>query len=365
MPSADPAVHGAALPRDLLMGIRSRLAHWLDPPEQRSLSSWDLLKAGMGGYGFADAAGQIVTHRSAEHALATVTACVNAISSAIASLPAWIHRGDQILEDHPIARMIRRGPNPHQSWSDWLELTISSALLRGNAISHVVTDAGGQVVALQPYPWDLTSVVQLPGDRIAFDVNGPRDLRTRRLLMGETFHLKDRCDGDETVGVSRLQRCAGSIGQAQALAEFTGSMWRNGVNPSGTIEIEGKLGPEAFEQLRERWRQLYQGPSNAARAVVLDQGAKFKPISVSPEDAELLMSRKFSGEEICRIFAVPPPIVQNYENNTFTNSQTASQWFGQLTLLPWVKKIEAEFARSVFGEGERDLSIEFDLSGLL
>lgn len=345
------------------MGIRQRLAHWLDPePEQRSLTSWDLLRAGSAGWGVADASGQVVTPASAEHGLAAITACVGAISSAIASLPAWIHRGDEILEDHPVARMIRRGPNQHQSWSDWLELAVARALLNGNSISEVVFDRAGRVTELRPVPWGMVSIVQLPGDRIAYDVTHPRTSSTRRLLPGEVFHLRDRADADETFGVSRLQRAAGVVGQSQALAQFTGSMWRNGVNPSGTIELDAKIGPEALAQLQERWRQLYTGPDKAGRAIVLDQGAKWRQIGISPEDSELLESRKFSVVEICRLYGVPPPIIQDYEHNTFTNAETAGRWFAIFTLTPWIRKLEAEFARSILSTG---VSIEFDLSGLL
>jgi HK97 family phage portal protein len=348
------------------MGIRQRIARWLDPPtEERSLSSWDLLRTGTGGYGIAEASGQMVTHLSAEHALATVCACVQSISSAIGSLPAWIHRGDAILEDHPVARLIRRGANRHQSWSDWLELTVAGALLRGNAVTEVVTNARGEVVELRPHPWGLVSIVQLPGDRIAYDVTHPRTSATRRLLAGETFHLKDRASDDEVVGVSRLQRAAGAIGNAQALAEFTGAMWKHGTNLSGVLELEGKLPPPQFEYLQSRWRALYGGPHNAAKVAILDQGAKFKSTSVSPEDAELLASRRFSVEELARIYGCPPPIIGDYTHNTFTNAETAGRWFAIFTLTPWIKKLEAEFARSVFGAAEHDLHIEFDLSGLM
>jgi HK97 family phage portal protein len=208
-------------------------------------------------------------------------------------------------------------------------------------------------------------VVQLPGDRIAFDVTHPRTSSPRRLLEGEVFHLKDRADDDEVVGISRLQRTAGVVGQSQALAEFTGSMWRNGVHPSGSIELDGKLSPEGFAQLQDRWRQMHAGPHNAARVVILDQAAKFKSIGVSPEDAELLESRRFSTEELARIYGCSPPIIGDYTHNTFTNAETAGRWFAIFTLTPWIRKLEAEFARSVFGEVEQDLSIEFDLSGLL
>jgi HK97 family phage portal protein len=78
----------------------------------------------------------------------------------------------------------------------------------------------------------------------------------------------------------------------------------------------------------------------------------------------LLESRKFGIEEICRLFQVPPPLVQDYSHNTFTNSETAGRWFAQFTLAPWARKLEAEFARSLF-PANSGLELEFDLSGFL
>ena len=98
--------------------------------------------------------------------------------------------------------------------------------------------------------------------------------------------------------------------------------------------------------------------------MVLEGGMTFKPVAISPEDSELLASRKFSVEEICRVFQVPPPMVQDLSHGTFTNSREAARWFCQFTLTPWIRKIEAEFARSVFPE-ESGLELELDMSGLL
>lgn len=355
-------------------GLRNRIARWIGG-EQRSgeLTSWDLLSAQRGGVGFSPASGEVVTPASAEHALAAVTACVNAISSAIASLPFFVYRrvdrGRQLDEDHALMRIVREGPNDFQTWPDWLELTMASVLLRGNALSKIVTDSAGQVRALLPKPWDVTAIVQLPtreGDRIAYDVSNPRTSRTERLLPGEVFHLKDRAGDDETYGISRIARAAGALGQAQALARFSGSMWRNGVHPSGAVEADGKLSDQARMQLAEAFRNAFAGPHNAARALILDQGLTWRSISVSPEDAELLASRRFSVPEIARIFDVPPPIIQDYEFNTFTNAAQASQWFAQLTLLPWIRKLEAEIARSILTRRQRRTHlVEFDMSGLL
>jgi HK97 family phage portal protein len=98
--------------------------------------------------------------------------------------------------------------------------------------------------------------------------------------------------------------------------------------------------------------------------MLLDGGLKFEPYQISPEDAELLASRKFAVEEICRLFQVPPPLIQDYSHNTFTNSETAGRWFAQFTLAPWARKIEAEFRRALFAANS-GLELEIDLSGFL
>jgi HK97 family phage portal protein len=93
---------------------------------------------------------------------------------------------------------------------------------------------------------------------------------------------------------------------------------------------------------------------------------EWQSLGVTPQDAELLESRKFSTEEIARIFNVPPPLLQDYSRNTFTNSASAGRWFAQFTLAPWLRKIEAEFARSLLSDAQRATHcIEFDMSAFL
>ena len=101
--------------------------------------------------------GGAVNARTAEN-LSTVLACVSAISTAIASLPAWIFRrsedGRDVDEAHPIMKLIRRGPNEHQTWPDFCEWLIASTLLRGNGLAEIQVDARGAVVGLVPIPWE-------------------------------------------------------------------------------------------------------------------------------------------------------------------------------------------------------------------
>jgi len=207
----------------------------------------------------------------------------------------------------------------------------------------------------------------LPSGRLAFDVVAYNGIfggtgLPHRYLEDEVILLKDRSD-DGLLGRSRLSRAPDVIINAASLQDYSVNGWQNGVVPSGTVTVPQKLSAEGFRRLRAQFDDRYAGTSNAKRVVYLDPGSEFKPISVSPEDAQILESRRFSVEELARIFGVPPPLVQEYTRNTFTNATTAGLWFAQFTLIPWIRKLECEFARSVFGSSS-NYALEIDMSGL-
>lgn len=336
-------------------------------PERRSLTG-DTYAAAFGI--MPTASGAFVNPRLAEN-LATVTACVGAVASTLASLPGIVFlrtsAGRTEAPAHPVARLVRQ-PNPRQSWPDWIETTISHVLLHGNALSVIEYDGAGRATALIPIPWPNVQVLWLPSGRLAYDVvhYTPPFGGTgtpKRYLEGDVFHLKDRSD-DGILGRSRISRAPEVLGNAMSLQDFAGHAWRNQATPSGAVEIEASLNEAQFTRLKSQFETKYTGVDNARRVLILDNKAKWTALSVSPEDAEVLASRKFSVEELCRLFQVPPPLVQDYSRNTFTNATTAGLWFAQFSLAPWAKKIEAEFARSVFGSSS-PYELEIDLSGLV
>lgn len=349
------------------MGILRRIVDWIEPEERAKEISWDALRLGW------DVTGSPVNPRLAEN-LSTVLSCVNAISSALASLPAFVYRrlerGREIVEAHPIARLIAYGANQHQSWADFVEWLVASTLLRGNGLAEIVSDSRGAVVELRPVPWEHVTVVLLTSGRLAYDVSpittlGGATGRSRRLLQGEVLHVRDRSD-DGLVGRSRLQRAASVVSAGYSMQQFADSMYKNGITPSGAIEIPQQLKAEQRENLRERFSALYAGPTNAAKALLLEGGAKWTKMSLSMEDAEFLASRRFTVEELARLFGVPPPVAGDLTHGSFANVESLLRWFAQATLVPWCRKIEGEFTRSVFSDAARATHrLEFDLSGLL
>jgi len=160
----------------------------------------------------------------------------------------------------------------------------------------------------------------------------------------------------------QTSRAADTVAGVQASNAFAKSFLDRGAQPSGVIRHPGAMTAEQKTSLRDQFQERFGGAANAGRTLILDGGLEWQAAQISPEDAELLESRKFGVVEVCRLFQVPPPIVQAYENNTFTNASQAGLWFATFCLAPWARKIEAEFARSVLTTG---LELELDLSGFL
>jgi len=313
-----------------------------------------------------------VNPQTAEN-LSLVASAVGVIASAMSSLPTYVYRrtdsGREIDEAHPLTQLIEEGPNRHQSWADWVEWTMAQILLRGNGLSEIVRDGAGRVTAIEPLPWDGVSVLRLGSGRLAYDAVRISDLwgsiaSPQRFLEGEVVHVRDRSD-DGLIGRSRLSRSPAVFASALTVQETASDALANLSSPSGGLTAPGVIDDETAARLKDSWESKFGG-RNLGRFVVMGDGLKFERFMLNPEDAELLDSRRFSAEEIARLFNLPPPLVGIWDNSTFTNSETAGRWFGMFCLAPWCRKIEAEIKRSVFTEDERTThSIELDMSALL
>ncbi|WP_255360146.1 phage portal protein [Erythrobacter sp. QSSC1-22B] len=321
-------------------------------------ASWLALSPGVG-------ATTATSARQAEQ-LSAISACVGAISSALAYVPAYVYRrqsdGTRLeVTNHPLRSLFAGGVNSRMTWPEFFEHLVASTLLTGNGLAQIERAANGRVTGLRWIPWQQVTVSQLRSGRLAYDVND--GLRTRRLLEGEVLHLRERTD-DGIVGKSRIARAGETVAGVRAADEWARSFLANGAAPSGALQSDSKIDPANVASLRSQLAEKFMGARNAGRPIILESGMKWQSISMSPEDSELLETRKFGVIEICRLYQVPPPIIQAYENNTFTNAAQAGLWFATFCLAPWARRIESEFARTVFAAGS-NLELELDLSGFL
>jgi HK97 family phage portal protein len=335
--------------------------------EKRSApTTWDLLRTGAA---YDSDAGVCVSPYLAEN-LSVVFACVQVIAETVAMLPLHVYRkatnGDrEELPDHPVALLFSGDPNERQTGNELIEMLTAHCLLRGNAFAEIVRDGRGAPAQLVPFHPDHVSLVRIPRTgRYAYDVSLPEG-GTRRVLPEEMFHLKDRTD-DGVIGKSRLARARETFGSAIATERYAASTFRNGASMSGVLSHPEALGDDAAERLRKDFEHTYSGSSKAGKVAVLEEGLKWQQVSVSPDDAQMLESRKFGVENLARIFRVPPPVLGDFQGGNYSSISEVGRWFYSHTIMPWLNKWERLIERSLFSAAtRRTLEVEFDCDLLL
>lgn len=301
--------------------------------------------------------------------VSAVYACVQAIAETTATLPLILYRkADDDREratEHPLYRVLHDMANPEQTALEFREYMQACVLLRGNAFARIVHGADGQVRELWPVSPDRMSVLRLDSGRLAYeyaDVMG----RVHRLLPEEVLHLRHRLGDDGVMGISPIQAARAVVELAIAEGEHGVNTFRNGAKLLGILNAPGKLKPEQKASLRESWATQYGGASNSGRTPVLEEGMTYQPISMSLEDAEWIEARKLSVVEVCRLFRVPPVIVQSMESANYSNSVELFRQFATLTLRRHLTMWEQGIAQKLLTEaGRRTYFAEHAVEGLL
>lgn len=244
-------------------------------------------------------------------------------------------------------------------------------LLFGNAYSQIIRNGKGEVIALYPLMPDRMTVDRDDKGRLYYEyrlssedsnlIQGKQ--QTVRLKPYDVLHIPG-LGFDGLVGYSPIAMAKNAIGLAIAAEEYGSKFFANGAAPSGVLEHPGTIKDPA--RLRESWQATFGGSGNANRIAVLEEGMKFSPISIAPDQAQFLETRKFQIDEIARIFRVPPHMIGDLEKSSFNNIEQQSLEFVKYTLDPWVSRWEQAMRRALLMPEEKKLYFfKFNVDGLL
>lgn len=259
--------------------------------------------------------------------MTAVYSCVRILSEAIAGLPLHLyHYGENNntlkAVEHPLYFLLHDEPNPEMTSFIFRETLMTHLLLWGNAYSQIIRNGKGDVIALYPLMPDRMSVDRDKSGNLYYQYT-KRDGDTNTLKgttvildPSEVLHIPG-LGFDGLVGYSPIAMAKNAIGMAIACEEFGASFFANGAAPSGVLEHPGSL--KDPKRVRETWQGQFGGSSNTGKVAVLEEGMKYTPISISPEQAQFLETRKFQINEIARIFRVPPHMVGDLEKSSFSN----------------------------------------------
>lgn len=343
------------------------LNSWVDDPGKERRLTLQNGSAWASFIGHESSAGKIVTIETAMQ-IATVWACIKITAQALAGLPLqmFVKGSDGSRErlDDELAYILGESPNEDQTSLEYWEATAAWLLTMGNAYAEKAS-IGRRLVALQPLASVRCVPVRKPDNTLVYRYNDRG--RTEELPRDKVFHLRGFGFGGD-LGLSPIRYGVQSMGSAIAADETAGRLFGSGLLASGILSTEQVLDDDQRTDLEGIMGQ-YVGSSRAGKLMVLEAGMKYEALQLAPDDAQLLETRRFQIEEICRWFGVPPIIIGHAaEGQTMWGSGIEAILIAWLTLGidPLCDRIEARIRKQIIRPfGRPRAYAEFNREALL
>lgn len=283
----------------------------------------------------------------------SVSRCVHLISFAIGMLP--LHLIDSKTKtkarDHSLFPLLHIMPNDWQTAFNFRQLMQRRALVNGNAYAFIVR-SGNKIVRLVPLDPVQVRPVQRDDWQVEYHYSPPKGGR-RILKPSEVLHIyADSKDG--ITGLSMVQIAAEAIQLAEHAAKASRRMFENGMMVGGALSKDGKLSPEAYGRLKASMENKHQGPENAGKWMILEEGMTANAFASTAIDAQQLETRKLQVEEIARAFGVPRPFLGVDDTSWGSGVDVLGQIFVRYALAPWFTAWEQAIKRSLLDVRERE-----------
>lgn len=322
--------------------------------------------------GSADDLGTVFNGRVTEEkalGIDAVFACVNLYARTLASMPLLLYEktpdGKRRAVNHPLYRLLHNEPNPNMTSHNFRKIMEASLKLWGNAYAWIEFDNSWRVKYLWPLlPGNVFPQRSLQTGELFYDAvlyNG----ESRRFRAYEMVHISG-LGFDGISGRSPVRQFAETMGFNLDIKSYGRKFFKNGARPSGVLQHPGSLSEEAQKRLENKFDKRYSGIENTGKTILLEEGMTYHQIGVPPEEAQFIESRKYSVEEIARIYGVPPHMIGDLEHATFSNIESQDINFAKHSIVPECVNWEQELMRKLLNDDEQArYEIEFNMEGLV
>ena len=298
--------------------------------------------------------------------LSTVWACIDRRATTVASLPFFAYESNNgqrsLARTSRLFGLLHDSPNSRMTPFEFWRAMMMNHDLRGNAYARVDRDERtGEALALWPMPADQVEPYVLEDGAMAYKYTIGSDISI--LADSSVLHLKGL--GNGTVGLAKLEFMRATTSEAAQAQTSASKIFSNGGKPTGVLMLDKVLTKEQRAGLNERFAEMALG--STSRLYVLEANMKYEQLSLSPQDQQLLETRRFAVEEICRWFDVPPVLVHHSNVTTWGSGvEQIIDGFHKFTIRPMLVSIEQATRKRVLTSAQRSrMSVEFSLDALL
>lgn len=296
--------------------------------------------------------------------LSAVYSAVNQISNSCALLPVLVYKYDgekKSLAKHNVSKILNRKPNGVMTHYNFFKQMIESVMLRGEAFAYIERDERLKVKALHYIDADNVTVVR-KGNELKYIISG----QPSAVDAVNMIHLYQHIDYNTMRGISVIKYASMTLANASDAEKHSSNFFKSGANLSGIIKANATLTNEQKKQIRESWSTAFSSNNSDVSVAILPSGMEYQPISISPEDAQLLDSRKYEVIEIARFFNISPVKLFDLTNSSYNSLEHTQLSYMQDTIYPYVRMMMDEFNTKLFTPSEQErFEIDFDFSALL
>ena len=289
---------------------------------------------------------------------------VNTISDDLAQLPISIlKKENKIIQkvNHPAENLIANEPSNEMTSFTWRKRMIMRVLVNGNSITRIHRNENtGRIDRLEEIEPSQVHIFNHNSEQYYYLFDTRESVHNSDII-----HIRNMATTGK-MGKSVISYAAESMGVVLAAQKFGKQYFEASSNPTGVIEAENRISPTAKSALKDSWNHNYSG--NGPKGVaLLDEGMKYKKISITPEEAQFIATRKFGVTEIARWLKIPPHKLKDLEKSAFSNIEQQNIDYVVSCLIPWVRQIEQELRKKLFTTSEKQNGyyVKINLNGLL
>ncbi|MGL4638114.1 MAG: phage portal protein [Shewanella sp.] len=299
--------------------------------------------------------------------VSTVWACVDLLTKTIASLPLFTYvkqpDGQKKLDrESRLSVLLHDSPNANQTPMEFWVAMLLNLFLRGNAYAALDRAPNGEVVSMWPLAADQMQVSVDAQGSYLYAYHTEKGVQV--FTDADVLHIKGL--GNGRVGLSRLDLMRASVGLAVSATNYQNDIFKNSGKRGGILMLPAALTPEQRAMVRKNFSELAEGTSSPL--YILESSATFEPLGMTPADTQLLETRRFAVEDLCRWMGVPSIMVNDKIGTTMwgTGVEQILEGFYKLTLGPELKRIEQAITKRVMTPKQRAMhTVEFNFEGLL
>jgi HK97 family phage portal protein len=297
---------------------------------------------------------------------------VRLTAATIGSLPGSMYEtnaaGEKVaIKDHDLHTLLHESPNADQTALEFWEGQGAGLAIIGNCYAEKVFNAAGGLSALNTLRFDLTWPQRDRDGNLQYVFTDRGKQET--LPEEKVFHTRGFGFGGD-LGLSPVAAAAAALGGALATEKASSLMFRKGMRAAGFLQSPVVLDEKQRGQLQKNVIDPITGPGGEGAVGVLEAGFKFQPVNIPPKDAEMIMSRRFNVEDVCRWLGVPPILVgHSAEGQTMWGTGVEQILLAWLTLglRAYLVRMEQSVKKRVISPADRAKGRfwEFNVEGLL